>query len=250
MNKKILISLSVIGIVATLAIGGTTAYFSDIETATGNTFTAGSIDLKVDNACHYMGGNCPWATSTWALTDLQDGIHKFFNFTDIKPGAWGEDTISLHLYDNPAWAWLKIDNVANQENGCTEPEGDVDTTCGDPGTGEGELYQNLHFLIWMDNDGDNVYDAGERKLHDGETLDLCEVWRLDGAPCCDIEPFTPCSDYYVGVKWCLGTFDVDYDCQGTSIGNEAQTDGVNLDVSFTVVQSQNNLGAEGGPTCP
>ena len=250
MNKSILISLSVIGIVAALAIGGTTAYFSDVETSTGNTFTAGSIDLKVNNECHYSGGDCPWTTSTWALTDLEDGVHKFFNFLDIKPGAWGEDTISLHLYDNPAWAWLKIDNVANQENGCTEPEGDVDTTCGDPGTGEGELYQNLHFLIWMDNDGDNVYDAGERKLHDGGNLDSCEVWRLDGGPCCDIDPFLPCSNYYVGVKWCLGTFDGNYNCNGTSIGNEAQTDGVNLDVIFAVVQSQNNLGAEGGPTCP
>jgi len=49
MNKKILISLSVIGVVAAMAIGGTIAYFNDTETSTGNIFTAGSIDLKVDH---------------------------------------------------------------------------------------------------------------------------------------------------------------------------------------------------------
>jgi len=49
MNKKILISLSVIGAVAAIAIGGTVAYFSDTETSTGNTFTAGTIDLAVND---------------------------------------------------------------------------------------------------------------------------------------------------------------------------------------------------------
>lgn len=49
MNKKILISLSVIGAVAAIAIGGTVAYFSDTETSTGNTFTAGTLNLTVDD---------------------------------------------------------------------------------------------------------------------------------------------------------------------------------------------------------
>lgn len=49
MNKKIIISLSVIGVVAAVAIGGTIAYFNDTETSTGNIFTAGSLDLKVDH---------------------------------------------------------------------------------------------------------------------------------------------------------------------------------------------------------
>ena len=47
MNKRILISLSVIGAVAAFAIGGTIAYFSDVETSTGNTFSAGTLDLKI-----------------------------------------------------------------------------------------------------------------------------------------------------------------------------------------------------------
>lgn len=246
--KKILLSIAIIGAVAALVTTATVSYFSDTETSTGNTFSAGSIDLKIDNQCHYYDGDCPEG-SEWALTDLEDGVHKFFNFDDIKPGAWGEDTISLHVYNNDAWAWLKIDGVQDYENGCTEPEEEVDCTCDNPGQGEGELLSNLHFLIWMDDDGDNQYDSGEHKLLDRETLDTCNVWQLDGAPCCDIEPLEGSHTYYVGMKWCFGTFDQNYNCNGTSIGNEAQSDSMNMDVSFIVVQAQNNPNAEGGPTC-
>jgi len=47
MNKKILISLTVIGVIVAIAIGGTIAYFNDTETSTGNIFVAGSIDLVI-----------------------------------------------------------------------------------------------------------------------------------------------------------------------------------------------------------
>ncbi|MBP7061187.1 MAG: SipW-dependent-type signal peptide-containing protein, partial [Candidatus Moranbacteria bacterium] len=63
MNKKIVMSLSVIAAVAAIAVGGTMALFSDTETSNGNIFTAGSIDLKVDHTkATYDGqpcvGNC------------------------------------------------------------------------------------------------------------------------------------------------------------------------------------------------
>ncbi|MCX6761202.1 MAG: TasA family protein [Candidatus Nealsonbacteria bacterium] len=59
MNKKLIISLSIIGVVAAVAIGGTIAYFNDTETSAGNIFTAGSIDLKVDHLKQtYNGVDC------------------------------------------------------------------------------------------------------------------------------------------------------------------------------------------------
>jgi predicted ribosomally synthesized peptide with SipW-like signal peptide len=57
MNKRILISLGVIGVAAAAVIGGTIAYFNDTETSTGNIFTAGSIDLKVDHYFQSYNGN-------------------------------------------------------------------------------------------------------------------------------------------------------------------------------------------------
>jgi len=65
MNKKILVSIFVIGILA-LAMGwGTYSYFSDTETSTGNVFQAGTIDLAVND-------ENPWTS-------------KMFTFTDVKP---------------------------------------------------------------------------------------------------------------------------------------------------------------------
>ena len=45
MNKKILISLSVIGIVAAVAIGGTYAWFKDTAKSEGNTFGTGELNI-------------------------------------------------------------------------------------------------------------------------------------------------------------------------------------------------------------
>lgn len=60
--NKILLSLLTIALVSVVAVGATRAYFSDTETSTGNTFTAGTLDLKLSDA------NEDWSngvTSTW-----------------------------------------------------------------------------------------------------------------------------------------------------------------------------------------
>jgi len=73
--KKILLSLSAIAIVGVIAVSATTALFSDTETSTGNTISAGTLDLTV-------GGN--------------DGTNSvFFNVTDAKPGQSGTQTYAL-----------------------------------------------------------------------------------------------------------------------------------------------------------
>ncbi|MDD5152496.1 MAG: TasA family protein [Candidatus Pacebacteria bacterium] len=50
--KRILLSLSVIAAVAIGAVGATRAYFSDTETSTGNTFTAGTLDITLGTATY------------------------------------------------------------------------------------------------------------------------------------------------------------------------------------------------------
>ncbi|HBH45795.1 MAG TPA: hypothetical protein DDX47_00295, partial [Candidatus Jacksonbacteria bacterium] len=113
--KRILLSLSVIAAVVAIAAGVTTAFYQDTETSTGNTFAAGGIDLKVDSTAHYngmvcvcpAGAACTWqpetntqppfypaqgsaCTGTWGQTDLKDGIRRFFDYKDLKPGDHGE----------------------------------------------------------------------------------------------------------------------------------------------------------------
>jgi len=59
MNKKLIISLSIIGVVAAVAIGATYAYFNVTQTSTGNIFTAGTMDLKIDHTLEtYNDVNC------------------------------------------------------------------------------------------------------------------------------------------------------------------------------------------------
>ena len=65
MNKKILASWIIIAIVSMLLGAGTVAYFSDVETSSGNTFTAGTLDLQIRN------GNERWGdgvASTWTMS--------------------------------------------------------------------------------------------------------------------------------------------------------------------------------------
>ena len=44
--------------VGALVVGGTGAFFSDTETSSANTFTAGAIDLQIDSEQHYNGNVC------------------------------------------------------------------------------------------------------------------------------------------------------------------------------------------------
>ena len=145
MKKQILLSILVISTVVALVSGATFTYFGDTEVSIGNTFTAGEVDLKVDYKCYYnepVDGttSCPWEPSSWDPTDLT--IHKFFNFDDVKPGDYGEGTISLNI-DNDAWICAQVYNLENRENGCNEPEGKTDPNCDDPGLGKGELQDKI-----------------------------------------------------------------------------------------------------------
>jgi len=90
MNKKILASIFVIGILA-LAMGwGTYSFFSDTEKSTGNVFTAGTIDIAVDN-------QNPWtATYSAELSDVKPSENRWITFVITNPGK------------NPVNVWKQI----------------------------------------------------------------------------------------------------------------------------------------------
>ncbi len=270
--KKIYLRLAVMGFaVAALAIGSTGAFFSDLELSSGNTFTAGAIDLKIDNESYYNGAVSP--ETSWELVDLT--IEKFFNFLDVKPGDVGEDTISLHVDTNDAYLCADVTLTSNDDNGITEPEGLVDTT---DGPGEGELADNANFLWWAD-DGDNVLERCEDSEVEGcvpETvissgpigaLTLNEPFKF---PLADSEtniwtgvggPVPGGETLYIGKAWCFGTIGEaplpqdglgadsprrpdnstgGISCDGSLLGNETQTDTLTADVSFHAIQSRHN----------
>src|SRR3990167_5026666 len=184
--KKILLSLSVVAAVAAVVLGATTAFYNDEETSSGNVLAAGAIDLSVDNHSFYNGVLSE--KTTWRVDDDLDpetnpgGLPRlFFNFTDLKPGDWGEDTISLHVKDNDSWLCADVTLTSNDDVTCTEPEQDAEVgQCQEPGVGLGDLAQDINFLWWAD-DGDNVLEEGERPLPGGP-LGALGVEDVDGDP--------------------------------------------------------------------
>lgn len=275
--KKILYSLLVAGGVGGLAFGATQAWFSDRETSVGNTFVAGKVDLTIDSTAHYDGLVCTdrlWVLDgslaenalprhellgqqcegTWPAGNLTN--EKFWNLSDVKPGDYGENTISMHVENNPVWACIDVSNMQNNENGCNNPETKVpDLTCGDPGAGLGELAQNIRFTAWSDANCDNVWAGNPTEpllftnqqgpasdVLNGRTYALADSTHGPGPlPASTEQHPNTC----IGLQWCAGTMTINpidhtITCDGSTMGNDTQTDSLTADVAFRVEQSRNN----------
>lgn len=259
-GKKILVFTA---LVAAISAGVTISYFRDTEESKDNLFQAGSIDIKLDNTGYYNGAVNELAS--WQLADLDDGNgstqgkYVFFNFNDLKPGDWGEDTISLHVTDNPAWVCSDITLTANLENELLRSEmrlQDTDVT--------GELASELNFVWWAD-DGDNVLEVGEQVIYQGALgatpvnipapFTLADsnknVWDSE------INPLPKNSQKYIATAWCYGELGLaplqpgvyspigrpengGITCSGASVTDISQSDSAVLDLAFYAVQSRHN----------
>lgn len=270
-RRKILGSVGAVGAAGAAAGLGTSALFSDEESFTNNSITAGTLDMKVDWEEHYSfpqiyGLDDPEAglntsrasagdldnpvafppgveanddldpilwvdesdvdtymndTAIDALPDTNDdGVQDEFdeteacsvltdvgsdedglsadnrtdnvatnpgdpliNLQDVKPGDFGEATLSFHLCDNPGYVWLNADNASADENSVTEPEADDDPdndTATDDGSGDGELLDEVQTAWWYDNNCNNLTD-GEGGSGTGEDADVALVLDDSGS---------------------------------------------------------------------
>ena len=274
--KRILLSLLTVAAVSAIGITATRAFFSDVETSEDNVFTAGAIDLKIDNTSYALDHNIPGFTdpqgvlvsstnTSWQLYDLT--IQKFFNFEDLKPGDYGEDTISIHVNNNDAWLCAAARVTDNSDQDCTESELDDDSTCVTETSGtNGDLAQQVNFAFWKD-DGDNVFESDESTFLNGPISGLGTAGQIKlsdstGGP---LGPGAVVgdTDVFIGKAWCFGTLTeasvtpggypqgplttVDsttigtgFTCDGSGVDNAAQTDQVVGDMQFYAEQSRNN----------
>lgn len=131
--KKIALSLFALLLVGVSVAGITRAYFVDAETSTGNTFSAGTLDLKADDK------------------DGSEVVH--ITRTNLKPyprwsHSYGGQWVLKNAGSIPGRFSMKIFNIKNYENDCIEPE-EGDTSC-DTGSDQGELGSQM-YAIWKRN---------------------------------------------------------------------------------------------------
>ena len=281
--KGLLSTLALLVFAGVMVASGTGAFFTDSETPTGNRFTAGALDLLVDSESHYNGMVCEntgteevpvytWqpedgfdpeedhypaedssCDGTWTLTDLGPSM-RFFNLSDLKPGDSGENTISLHVEDNPAYVCAVVDNMEDNDLGLTEPESILDAT---DGPGQGELSNEIRFFAWSELDGDNVWEPAddEPKLFSNDEGPASDV--IDGVsyplftPVSDegVGPTDPSSTNYDGHYWCYGditinpgasSFEDRLSCDGSGVTNSTQSDQLLADITFYAEQARHN----------
>ena len=189
-----------------------------------------ALDCAVDT--YTNGGVC----TLWGEQDLGEG-DTFWNFTDIKPGDWGTNVLSLHVYDNDAFACLLPSNIQDDENVVVDPEvpaGDDNLT----GIPNGELSDELEFFMWNDANGNNAYDSGEQVLLDAGTpfnqipTELVQLSLVGNAPIS-----------LVGMSWCAGDQTIvgtTVGCDGNGMGDVAQSDKMMSDFVAYAVQQRNN----------
>ena len=121
--KKILISLMAMVLVIGLVGAGTMAYFSDTETSTGNTFTAGTLDLNV-------GGENP-------------NLSPDFTLGPLAPGDSGTITYTLNNVGSID-GYLDLQGIGVVDTEGTNPESET----GDIGE-PGELSANIYVTVTL-----------------------------------------------------------------------------------------------------
>jgi predicted ribosomally synthesized peptide with SipW-like signal peptide len=168
--KRILLSLMTIAIIAAMLAGGAVAHFSDMETSTGNTFSAASIDLTLDG---------------------QNGtaVTHFDNITDVVPGASGwADMDIVNVGTTEALAHIEVIVTVDAENTLERPEEGLNDTAPN-----GELDENLWFDIRADLPGGDEFE-----------LEIAQgyVANIQGIPH-SIGTLGPAEGIRVGISWSI-----------------------------------------------
>lgn len=202
MKKQVALSLLVITVVCVTTFQATKAYFSDSAKSLGSNFTVGTLDLEVGGAnganvepfvINNIGSdaNAMSGAKTWTVTN--------------------KGTLPGRLY-------FKLENVVNKENGCNTPEAKADTTCSNPGIGEGELGNLITAKIYL---SDTLVTS--TKLDNSSQNIIAGAWS-------NLTPvvIAPGMSTQVKLEWNL---------VADGYGNEIQSDSLGFDVGFDLVQS-------------
>jgi predicted ribosomally synthesized peptide with SipW-like signal peptide len=120
--------------------------------------------------------------------DNDDEVRPLIHLEDVKPGDYGELTISTHLCHNDGYLWMQMPGgLAESENGIVEPEESVDDT-----QDEGELAENVQTALWYDDDCSNTINGAPEPLVAMALVDTSN--SIDGS---DMQTIAAASDEFV-----------------------------------------------------
>jgi hypothetical protein len=135
--KKILMSVFAIAAMAAIAGVGSFALWSDTEGSLANSITADYLDLTVS------------------------GVP--ITIENVMPGQTGSSVLFVKNNSETVYANLTfaMANLVNAENGCPEAESNEgeDTSCSNPGNGEGELDENVTVSVMVASVNGGVADT-------------------------------------------------------------------------------------------
>lgn len=171
-NRKLILSLFMIGTAIILAGAGTWAYFIDTETSNDNSLIAGTLDINISHS---------------------------FNFQNVPPGAYRTESIDVENIRSVVAkdVYLEVDVTDQEISDDTDAERDDEINSGitnEPGTMRGETdiskwiqiteikYNNVNIINLYSNINGNTYidlddlnRAGLVKVNNGDMLSPGEV---------------------------------------------------------------------------
>jgi len=196
-TKKALLSMLVIAVAAAMIGMGTFAYFVDTETSNDNTVTAGILELTIDGA---------------NVNVVKFAVPK------MVPGNQLIKTWTLKNTGNVA-GYLDISSlvVTSAENGRWEAE----IEAGDTSDDLGELAGILGFRLFIDQNGDGWFGAGDVDITNAYFAAAAGNYNLDLAMAPDAEV-----KISTQINW-----------WPTATDSQAMSDTVELDMIFELGQT-------------
>jgi len=172
-------------------------------------------ELKCDESHFATGGTC----ALWNARNLAVG-DTFWSFRDVKPGDFGTNVISLHVFNNPAWACMSVN----------------------PTAGSSTIIGNgINVKLWRDADCDGAWDSGEvNLLGTVAQIPLAQLVNQKLYDHTDDVQLLPDTDNQcVAINWCAGTFNGGV-CDPSVMGNNAQDQTYGADVVLEAIQTRHN----------
>lgn len=186
--------------VTTLSVANTYAYFTAQRTASTNTFATGTLDLDISS------GDSVNASLVVENLGISSNIQGNKSWTVKNSGSL------------PGRLLIKMQNVLNKENGCNDQEKFAEESCETDDIGELGNVVDMRFIVAGS-------EAISSKINALEVEKFTEKWNA-------LSPIILQAGETKNI-------DVYWEAKGENYGNEIQSDSLNFDLNFGLVQVTN-----------